>query len=138
MRNRCTRLNQQRGNLSLWRQTSVGFHLHQVLGGVFDQFMNLLAFSYQIEFQLSSSSGNGHVKEKFASELLSHQICASVASSRETCWKWQFKSLFLYLFIALMTSTLMPITATKAELRLLNCVAQLAQMDDPNGSLRRP
>ncbi|MEQ2276476.1 hypothetical protein XENORESO_021238 [Xenotaenia resolanae] len=33
-------------------------------------------------------------------------------------------------FIALMTS--MSITAMKAELRILNCAAQLAQMNDPN------
>ncbi|MEQ2227355.1 hypothetical protein ILYODFUR_036904, partial [Ilyodon furcidens] len=41
----------------------------------------------QTDFQLSSSSENGRVEEKFACELLSLQICASVASSSEKSWK---------------------------------------------------
>ncbi|MEQ2242105.1 hypothetical protein ILYODFUR_032430, partial [Ilyodon furcidens] len=44
------------------------------------------------DFQLSSSSGNGLVEQKFACELLSCQICASVALSCETGEKWQRNS----------------------------------------------
>ncbi|MEQ2240129.1 hypothetical protein ILYODFUR_011678, partial [Ilyodon furcidens] len=50
--------------------------------------------SIKTDFQLSNSSGNGLVEQKFACELLSLQICASVASSRETRWKWQQKFIF--------------------------------------------
>ncbi|MEQ2226432.1 hypothetical protein ILYODFUR_027396, partial [Ilyodon furcidens] len=39
------------------------------------------------DFQLSSSSGNGLVEQKFACELLSLQIRTYVASFRETRWK---------------------------------------------------
>ncbi|MEQ2305488.1 hypothetical protein AMECASPLE_038399 [Ameca splendens] len=63
MRNCCSRLNQQ-GNSSPWKQTSVGFHLHRSVDGVFDRFMNLLTFLYQTEFQFSSSSGNDLVEKK--------------------------------------------------------------------------
>ncbi|MED6237154.1 hypothetical protein ATANTOWER_019830, partial [Ataeniobius toweri] len=43
------------------------------------------------DFQLSSSSGNGLVKQKFACELLSLQICASDALSCETEFLVQFE-----------------------------------------------
>ncbi|MEQ2293276.1 hypothetical protein AMECASPLE_031645, partial [Ameca splendens] len=46
--------------------------------------MNLLTFLYQTDFQLSSSSRNGHVEEKFACKLLSLQICASIGNPPPT------------------------------------------------------
>ncbi|KAK5612656.1 hypothetical protein CRENBAI_009470 [Crenichthys baileyi] len=44
------------------------------------------------DFQLSSSSGNGLVEQKFACKLLSLQISAYVALSCETRGKWQRNS----------------------------------------------
>ncbi|MEQ2303587.1 hypothetical protein AMECASPLE_018503 [Ameca splendens] len=49
----------------LGNKTSVGFYLRWSVGRVFDRYMNLLTFLCQTEFQLLSSSWNGHLK-KFA------------------------------------------------------------------------
>ncbi|MEQ2317020.1 hypothetical protein AMECASPLE_038525, partial [Ameca splendens] len=66
----------------LGHRTSVGFFFTCAgCGGVFDQQINPLIFSYQTDFQLSSSSGNGLVEQKFACELLSLQKCASYTLS---------------------------------------------------------
>ncbi|MEQ2312782.1 hypothetical protein AMECASPLE_034760 [Ameca splendens] len=87
---------------------------------VFDPRINLLIFSYQTDFQLSSSSRNGLVEQKFACELLSLQICASDALSCE------------------MATTLSPQpvltlgdvrAATSVELRMSKGATK---MDDPN------
>ncbi|MEQ2312471.1 hypothetical protein AMECASPLE_031368 [Ameca splendens] len=86
--------------------------------------MNLLTFLYQTDFQLSSSSGNGLVERKFACELLPLQICASVASSRETRWKWQQKFISREFIIPGDISAAMSV-----ELRMFNCATK---MDDSN------
>ncbi|MEQ2266189.1 hypothetical protein XENORESO_020469 [Xenotaenia resolanae] len=86
--------------------------------------MNLPTFLYQTDFQLSSSSGNGLVERKFACKLLSLQICASVASSRETRWKWQRKFIFRGFIIPGDVRAAMSV-----ELHMFNCVTK---MDDSN------
>ncbi|KAK5598875.1 hypothetical protein CRENBAI_002780, partial [Crenichthys baileyi] len=53
----------------------------QAVGGVFDRYMTLLTFLYQTDFQLSSSSGNGRVQEKFACKLLSLQLAPKIFSN---------------------------------------------------------
>ncbi|KAK5602449.1 hypothetical protein CRENBAI_011493 [Crenichthys baileyi] len=92
--------------------------------------MNLLTFLYQTDFQLSSSSGNGLVEQKFACELLSLQICASVASSCETCWKWQQKFIFHGFYNPGLRQSRNICWAARVDLRSL--VSLPAQMDDPN------
>ncbi|MEQ2295981.1 hypothetical protein AMECASPLE_020168, partial [Ameca splendens] len=62
-----SRLNQRGGNSSPWTQNLCGFPPAPGVGVVFDRQINPLIFSYQTDFQLSSSSGNGLVEQKFAS-----------------------------------------------------------------------
>ncbi|MED6255787.1 hypothetical protein ATANTOWER_015061 [Ataeniobius toweri] len=91
---------------------------------VFDWQINPLIFWYQTDFQLSSSSGNGLVEQKFACELLSLQICASVTLSCETGWKWHQN------FISSGFYTLGDVrAATSVELRMSKCATK---MDGPN------
>ncbi|MEQ2240670.1 hypothetical protein ILYODFUR_017542, partial [Ilyodon furcidens] len=60
-----------RRKTSLLGNKPEGFPPAPGVGGVFNQYTNLLTFLYQTEFQLSNSSKNGHVEEKFACKLLS-------------------------------------------------------------------
>ncbi|KAK5614302.1 hypothetical protein CRENBAI_004274 [Crenichthys baileyi] len=89
--------------------------------------MNLLTFLYQTDFQLSSSSGNGLVEQKFACELLSLQICASVASSRETSGKWSRNKFFRQIYNPGDVTA-----AISVELRMSKCATK---MDDSNTGL---
>ncbi|MEQ2233622.1 hypothetical protein ILYODFUR_023733 [Ilyodon furcidens] len=80
--------------------------------------MNLPIFLYQTDFQLSSSSRNGHMEEKIACELLSLRICTSVASSCETL-QMAAKTLFPQLFTILGDVK----AVTPVELHMSNCAA---------------
>ncbi|MEQ2204976.1 hypothetical protein XENOCAPTIV_022232 [Xenoophorus captivus] len=50
--------------------------------------MNLLTFLYQTDLSAFKLFQEGPCGAKVRLQLLSLQICASVASSRETRWKW--------------------------------------------------
>ncbi|MEQ2305529.1 hypothetical protein AMECASPLE_038853, partial [Ameca splendens] len=76
------------------------------------------------DFQLSSSSGNGLVEQKFACELLSLQICASVALSCETGGKWHRNSASQLVYAPSDVRA-----ATSVELRVSKYAPK---MDDPN------
>ncbi|MED6242444.1 hypothetical protein ATANTOWER_004789 [Ataeniobius toweri] len=89
--------------------------------------MNLPTFLYQTYFQLSSSSGNGLVEQKFACELLSLQICTSVALSRETRGKWPRNKFFLQIYNPGDVRAAMSV-----ELRMSKCATK---MDDSTGLL---
>ncbi|MEQ2293317.1 hypothetical protein AMECASPLE_032097 [Ameca splendens] len=86
--------------------------------------INLLIFSYQTDFQLSSSSRNGLVEQKFACELLSLQICASVALSCETGGKWPRNSASEPVYAPSDVRA-----ATSVELRMSKCATK---KDGPN------
>ncbi|MED6262625.1 hypothetical protein ATANTOWER_023017 [Ataeniobius toweri] len=86
-----------------------------------------MIFSYQTDFQLSCSSGNGLVEQKFACELLSLQTCASDALSCETGGKWPRNSASQPVYAPSDVRA-----ATSVELRVSKCATK---MDGPNNAL---